>query len=114
MIYFDVIKQFLISIVIFSFIGCGASRLSKSEAIYLAEKYVLENGYTDDKASIDSNNIITHVNILESKAAFYSKGLRQWNVGFRIVGDSTRYKILRIYRNGKKIRMDHQDLQQTQ
>ena len=105
--------------------SCGTARLSKSEAIELAEKYVLEQGYTDKEIVIDSTQLdldlfenrankngvlkLRH-NTLEPAASFSSKGLRRWTVGFRNVRDTTRFRVVVIPRNGKKIRMEHQDL----
>lgn len=104
--------------------SCGTSRLSENEAIHIAEKYVLEHGYTNKKITIDSiglnlktidakknKKIDSRYNTLKPKAKFYSKGLRRWTVGFQTVRDSTRYRIVRIYKNGKIINMEHQDLE---
>ena len=106
-------------------ISCGTARLTEIEAIKLAEKYVLENGYTDNELQIDSTIIQPDIteqvmdkkgviqlrrNTLKPKAVFESKGLRRWTVGFQSIKDSTRFRIIRIYGNGKRIEMEHQDL----
>lgn len=109
-------------LLLFSFIivlaNCGTARLTKNDAVILAEKYILEQGFTNKKVQIDStkvepdfveqiasrNGIISlRYNTLKPKAAFYSKGLRRWTVGFQMKLDTTRFRILRIYRNGKRI-----------
>ncbi|WP_298794010.1 hypothetical protein [uncultured Allomuricauda sp.] len=118
-------KQILLFTAIIFLEGCGTSKLSEKEVIGLAEKYVFENGYTDQEIRMDSDMIQLDIterivsketaielrkNTLEPKATFYSKGLRRWTVGFRTTRDSTRFRILRVYRNGKKILMEHQDM----
>jgi len=117
-----IILCFVISILI----SCGTSRLTENEAIRLAEKYVAEQGYTDKKIQIDTAKIEPDIveqvmlpsgilqmryNTLKPKAVFNSKGQRKWTVGFQNTRDSTRFRIVRIYRNGKRIEMEHQDLQ---
>lgn len=106
-------------------ISCGTSRLTENEAIRLAEKYVVEQGYTDKKVQIDPEKIepdfVEQVmlpsgilqmryNTLKPDAVFNNKGGRIWTVGFQSTQDSTRFRIVRIYRNGKRIEMEHQDL----
>ena len=116
-----IILCFLISILT----SCGTSRLTENEAIRLAEKYVVEQGYTNRKVQIDtskiepdlveqvmsSNGILQmRYNTLKPKAVFNSKGQRKWTVGFQNTQDSTRFSLVRIYRNGKRIEMEHQEL----
>ena len=117
--------RILAFLTIIVFTSCGTSRLSEKQAMELAERYVLEQGYTDKKAQVDSMNIVPDIvkkmvsrknaielrrNTLKPEAVFVSRGLRRWTVGFKSNLDSTRYRIVRIYRNGKIVEMEHQDL----
>ena len=118
-------KRILLFSIIIVLTSCGTARLTENEAILLAEKYILEQGFTDKKVQIDSTKVDPdyveqimsrkgilnmRYNTLKPKAVFHSKGLRRWTVGFQNKQDTTRFRILRIYRNGKKIQMEHQDL----
>nr|WP_299341210.1 hypothetical protein [Allomuricauda sp.] len=120
--------RILTFLIIVGFTGCGTSRLSEKQAMELAERYVLDHGYTDKEAKVDlfdikpdivekmvprKNALELRRNTLMPKAVFASRGLRRWTVGFKSNLDSTRYRIVRIYRNGKRIEMEHQDLKIT-
>ena len=90
--------------------SCGTYQLSEKDAVELAEKYVLENGYTESSTSDSVQVDYPRIHLLKPKAVFHKKGLRKWTVGFQNAHDTSRFKIVWIYRNGKKIKMVHQDL----
>ncbi len=115
-------------IVIIGLTSCGTSKLSENQAKELAENYIVKQGYMDKPVKVDSMDIKPDIvekmiarknvinlrrNTLKPDAVFASKGLRRWTVGFQNNRDSTRLRIVRIYQNGKRIEMEHQDLKIT-
>ena len=106
-------------------ISCGTARLSEIQAIQLAENYVQEQGYTNKDVQKDSTTFdigfteqlmdlegiqSMRFNTLKPKAAFHGKTFGKWTVGFRLIQDSTRFRVVNVSRNGKKIYLEHQDV----
>ena len=110
-------------------------RISREEAIKISEEFVVEQGFAHKKINLDSTKIRMDVieyfltkdqtinfrhNSLIPKAIYAEKhGLGKWLIGFDSTNgdtgyyaqDTTRRKVSAVIvsRNGKKIRMVHQD-----
>ena len=109
---------------------CVAGELSKSDAIEIAEKFILENGYTDapsnqikedlDYESIewanDQNELLNQrFNQLKSSAIGIKKGRKGgepgWSVAFDIVDakSNNNCRVVTMNLDGTDIRVEHVD-----
>lgn len=122
------IRLFSIITTIFLFlIGCSANKVSEEQAVRITENFIVHQGYTDAKIEIDTSLIVPdfreihmskseilklRFNTLEPNAVFKTKRMGRWTFGFRNTVDSSRYRVVKLRGDGKKIWIDHQDVQE--
>jgi hypothetical protein len=117
--------------IIFSLLitGCSAPKaLTKKQAIHKAQNYILIQGYTSDTTKIDSMNIDHDLaegimslegilkmryNTLNPKSKFQKRSFGTWAILFQGTQDTTSFTMVKINRNGSKIRMEHQNYSET-
>lgn len=105
--------------------GCSAKRITDNQAAQIAEYFIIEQGYTNLPVKMDSTRIVPNFgeetmaksgiialryNTLKPNAIFKRYKMGKWTFGFQSVQDSSRYRIVKLKENGKKIWIDHQDV----
>ncbi|MDC6367170.1 MULTISPECIES: hypothetical protein [Flavobacteriaceae] len=121
--------QSIFAILLVMFVSCSTNKISEEQAIRIAEKFIVQNGYTNSEIKIDTNQIAAdfgetqmskdrilelRYNTLEPHVSFKSKKMGKWTFGFRNSRDSSRYQLVKLSGNGKKIWVVHQDVKVEQ